>query len=100
MGGARRSLAADMPASPGVETRQSGFHVFDILWLDGRAVTSLPLMERRALLSALPLRSPLQRVAALTDPEPWERACREGLGGRRREAARRARTNIAVRRTG
>jgi bifunctional non-homologous end joining protein LigD len=26
------------------------YHVFDILWLDGRSVTSLPLEERRALL--------------------------------------------------
>ena len=33
-----------------------GYHVFDVLWLDGRDVTSLPLDERRALLSALPLR--------------------------------------------
>ena len=57
------------------------YHVFDILWLDGRDVTSLPLDERRALLSALPLRPPLQRVAALDDPKPWERACREGWEG-------------------
>ena len=35
------------------------YHVFDILWLDGRDVTSLPLEERRALLGTLPLRSPL-----------------------------------------
>ena len=28
----------------------SGYHVFDILWLDGRSVTSLPLEDRRALL--------------------------------------------------
>ena len=27
------------------------YHVFDVLWLDGRDVTSLPLEERRALLS-------------------------------------------------
>jgi bifunctional non-homologous end joining protein LigD len=27
-----------------------GYHVFDILWRDGRRVTSLPLEERRALL--------------------------------------------------
>src|SRR2546428_3781771 len=31
------------------------YHVFDIMWLEGRDVTSLPLDERRALLSALPL---------------------------------------------
>ena len=57
------------------------YHVFDVLWLDGRDVMSLPLDERRALLDTLPLRSPLQRVALLTDPKPWERACSEGWEG-------------------
>ena len=33
---------------------RSGYHVFDILWLNGRAVTSLPLEDRRALLHDLP----------------------------------------------
>lgn len=28
--------------------RRSGYHVFDILWLNGRDVTSLPLEDRRA----------------------------------------------------
>jgi bifunctional non-homologous end joining protein LigD len=60
---------------------QAAYHVFDILWLDGREVTSLPLDARRALLSELPLRSPLARVAALDDPKPWERACTEGWEG-------------------
>jgi ATP-dependent DNA ligase len=55
--------------------------VFDILWLDGRSVTSLPLEERRALLAKLPLRAPLRRVEALDDPDPWERARREGWEG-------------------
>jgi bifunctional non-homologous end joining protein LigD len=57
------------------------YHVFDVLWLDGRAVTSLPLDERRALLGELPLRSPLERVTLLEDPQPWERAAREGWEG-------------------
>jgi DNA ligase D-like protein (predicted ligase) len=57
------------------------FHVFDILWLDGRAVTSLPLESRRALLRDLPLGPPLQRVTAIDDPKPWERACAEGWEG-------------------
>jgi ATP-dependent DNA ligase len=57
------------------------YHVFDILWLDGRGVTSLPLVERHALLRALPLRSPLSRVDALDQPAPWEHACREGWEG-------------------
>jgi ATP-dependent DNA ligase len=67
----------------GVWGRQGrvAYHVFDVLWLDGRDVTPLPLDERRALLDKLPLRSPLERVEALDDPKPWERACREGWEG-------------------
>jgi DNA ligase D-like protein (predicted ligase) len=57
------------------------YHIFDILWLDGRNVTSQPLDARRALLAALPLEWPLERVLALDDPAPWERACREGWEG-------------------
>jgi ATP-dependent DNA ligase len=57
------------------------YHVFDVLWLDGRDVTSLPLDARRALLSELPLRPPLLRVAALDAAEPWERARAEGWEG-------------------
>jgi len=57
------------------------YYVFDILWLDGREVMSLPLDERRALLDALPLESPIQRVTTLDDPTPWERARREGWEG-------------------
>jgi DNA ligase D-like protein (predicted ligase) len=61
--------------------RHSGYHVFDILWHDGRLVTALPLEERRALLTSLPLKPPLRRVEQLTDDQPWERACREGWEG-------------------
>src|SRR6186997_998193 len=57
------------------------YHVFDILWLEGRSVMSLPLDDRRAFLKALPLRAPLARVAEVTDDKPWERACREGWEG-------------------
>ena len=57
------------------------FHVFDILWIDGRSVTSLPLEERRAILKTLPLASPLGRVTEIRDSEPWERARREGWEG-------------------
>src|SRR3982750_1611629 len=69
--------------------RQSAYHVFDVLWIDGRSVTGLPLEERRAILAKLPLKAPLQRVAALDDTEPWERACAEGWEGviaKRRDA--------------
>lgn len=57
------------------------YHVFDIVRLDGRDVTSLPLEDRRALLRELPLEPPLERVPPLDDPKPWERACREGWEG-------------------
>jgi len=57
------------------------YHVFDLLWLDGRDVMLLPLDERRGLLETLDLRSPLELVAQLTDPKPWERACSEGWEG-------------------
>ena len=57
------------------------YNVFDILWIDGRKVTGLSLMERRALIAALPLEPPLARVGDVTDPRPWERACAEGWEG-------------------
>jgi ATP-dependent DNA ligase len=60
---------------------QSGYHVFDVLWIDGRPVTGLPLEERRALLRTLPFPAPLQRVELVTDASPWERASREGWEG-------------------
>jgi ATP-dependent DNA ligase len=61
--------------------RSGAYHVFDIAWLGDRDVRSLPLEERRDLLSQLPLTPPLQRVPALQDPNPWERAAREGWEG-------------------
>jgi ATP-dependent DNA ligase len=61
--------------------RAGAYHVFDIMWLDGRSVMDLPLEERLALLRNLPLSAPLQRVEALDDPAPWERAAAEGWEG-------------------
>jgi len=61
--------------------RGLAYHVFDVLWIDGRDVMSLPLDERRALLKTLPLRAPLRRVAALDEDKPWEHACAEGWEG-------------------
>jgi bifunctional non-homologous end joining protein LigD len=57
------------------------YHVFDIVWLDGRDLTRLPLDERRALLGTLPFQFPVGHVDALDDPKPWERACQEGWEG-------------------
>src|SRR4051812_8932255 len=68
---------------------ESGYHVFDIPWLNGEDLTSLPLEERRALLTGLPLAAPLLRVPELTGAKPWERACAEGWEGvvaKRRDA--------------
>ena len=60
---------------------RTAYHVFDVMWLDGRDVRGLPLDERRALLAALPFAPPLYRVALLDDPNPWERAREEGWEG-------------------
>jgi bifunctional non-homologous end joining protein LigD len=69
--------------------RSGAYHVFDIVWLDDRDVRSLPLHERLALLRGLPLQPPLQRVDALDDPNPWERAAQErweGVIAKRRDS--------------
>jgi DNA ligase D-like protein (predicted ligase) len=57
------------------------YHVFDILWLDGDEVMSLPLEARRALLAALPFSPPLARVPALDFAAPWKHACAKGWEG-------------------
>ncbi len=59
----------------------SSYHVFDVLWINGKNVTGLPLEERRAILKSLPFTPPMKRVALLTDPNPWERARLEGWEG-------------------
>ena len=67
----------------------AGYHVFDIMWLEGRDLTSLPLDARREILASLPLHEPLRLVQRLNEPEPWERACKEGWEGviaKRRDA--------------
>ena len=60
---------------------RSAYHVFDILWLNGREVTALGLEERRALLETLPFESPMRRVALVHDEAPWELARRAGWEG-------------------
>ena len=69
--------------------RQSEYHVFDILWIDGRNVTGLTLDERRRLLDRLPLTAPMHRVGEVRGPAPWDRACAQGWEGviaKRRDA--------------
>jgi bifunctional non-homologous end joining protein LigD len=57
------------------------YHIFDILWLDGRSTMAEPLDVRRALLQRLPFGPPLAHVPELSENKPWERACREGWEG-------------------
>ena len=59
----------------------SAYHVFDILWLNGKLTTKLGLEARRALLKQLKFTPPMRRVELLRDKEPWERARREGWEG-------------------
>jgi bifunctional non-homologous end joining protein LigD len=85
-------IAAAVAALPAREAILDGeltwdgrtYHVFDLLWIDGRETMSLPLVERRELLSTLPLCPPLEQVEELHDrgdPTPFERAAREGWEG-------------------
>jgi bifunctional non-homologous end joining protein LigD len=77
------SIAAALAALPlrdlildGELTSSHGmtYHVFDVMWVDGRQLTGLPLERRRALLANLPLKPPLARVgevtAAMSAPVP------------------------------
>ena len=57
------------------------YHVFDIMWIDGRNVTTLSLEERRELLAQLPFEDPLHHVTLIDEPSQWERAEREGWEG-------------------
>ena len=65
----------------GTSEARRRYHVFDILWLDGRDLTSLPLDARRALLHGAALSRAASTVTPLEESEPWERACAEGWEG-------------------
>jgi bifunctional non-homologous end joining protein LigD len=65
-----------------------GYHVFDILWLNGRNLMPLPLMERRAILRDLELPSPLHPVAEITGEKPWDPGLSRKVGRRDRQASR------------
>src|SRR5215471_4093725 len=57
------------------------YHVFDVVWLNGRDLTTETLEQRKAALDTIALKPPLQRVALLSDATPWETACNEGWEG-------------------
>src|SRR5262249_15455955 len=57
------------------------YHVFDVLWLDRRDLSSLTLDERREILGSIEVTPPVQRVTRLTGTKPWETACSEGWEG-------------------
>jgi bifunctional non-homologous end joining protein LigD len=77
------SLPADTLILDGEITwdRSGAYHVFDVVWFDGRDVSSLPIEQRRAILEQLPFEPPLAHVEQLPDRSPWERAREEGWEG-------------------
>src|SRR5437667_8411287 len=60
---------------------QHAYHVFDVMWRDGRDLRALPLEARQAELAQLPLSPPLHHVATIDHPQPWQLACAEGWEG-------------------
>jgi bifunctional non-homologous end joining protein LigD len=60
---------------------QLSYHVFDIIWIDGREVMSFPLEARRELLGRLRLSPPLRRVTELPNDSAFERAQAAGWEG-------------------
>jgi bifunctional non-homologous end joining protein LigD len=62
-------------------TADRRLYLFDIMWLDGEDLRSLPIERRREYLEKLPLKSPLVLVERLEGARPWEQACAEGWEG-------------------
>lgn len=57
------------------------YHVFDVVWLNGRDLTKRPLTERRRVLTTLRFRAPVEVVPWLTMEAPWTHACAQGWEG-------------------
>ena len=79
------------------------YYVFDVLWLDGEDVRDRPLRERKALLrDALRCDDPLRLTTYRNEAGEamFEEACREGLGGRDRQARRQPLHVASARATG
>ena len=75
----QRELILDGEVTWGRE--KLAYHVFDVMWIDGRDVTKLPLEQRRTLLNEIPFKSPMRHVQSLEEESPWERAQQEGWEG-------------------
>jgi bifunctional non-homologous end joining protein LigD len=60
---------------------RADYHVFDVLWLNGKPTTHRPLVERRRLLAEIPLSGPVAMVKPLKGGAPWTRACNQGWEG-------------------
>ena len=60
---------------------RADYHVFDVLWLNGRDVTGLTLDARRALLAGIAFELPIARVRPIDGKAPWDEACRKGWEG-------------------
>lgn len=57
------------------------YHVFDLLWLNGKLTTGKTLAERRALLAGITFAGPVALVKPLKGDAPWARACEQGWEG-------------------
>jgi ATP-dependent DNA ligase len=64
------------------------YHVFDILWLNGRDLMPLPLMERRATLHDIGLRRPLHPVPEITGDKTMGAGSSRRMGRRDRQTSR------------
>lgn len=60
---------------------RADYHVFDLLWLNGRDVTPYTLAERRTFLDTIAFRLPVARLQPLSGTHPWEMACQRGWEG-------------------
>jgi bifunctional non-homologous end joining protein LigD len=77
-----RSVILDGEAT-GAWGRQgrADYHVFDVLWLNGKDVTRETLEARRRLLGDIPFELPIARVRPMGGEAPWDEACRKGWEG-------------------
>jgi len=76
-----RLPAGDLVLDGELTWDQRAYHVFDVLWIDGRDLRPLAIEERQTILAGLPIEPPLAPVAAIDHPQPWELARQQGWEG-------------------